>query len=415
MIVNVNPTPTERLLLLIAGAFVFLNQALLIDALARPITDMWVAIAWGGCASIGHLQLKHKLPQRDPVLFPIMMLLVGWGLVAVDRLAPAFADRQAVWLMLGTALMIGLLRFTSQLHLLGHYRYHWLAIGIGLLGATLIIGVNPSGVGPRLWLGGGDWFFQPSEPLKLIVLVFLAGFLSEHISQLKQSIWQARLLGPSALILGLCLLILVLQRDLGTATIFYVVYILMLYVAIEQISILVAGIGFLVMTAYLGYLTLDIVALRIDIWLNPWPDAENRAYQIVQSMMAVSAGGLFGVGVGEGLPTFVPVAHTDFVFAAIAEEWGLLGVIALLISFGAIIYRSLGLALRIHATSAFLAFLAAGIGLLFAVQSLMIMGGIVRLWPLTGVALPFVSYGGSSLITSMTATTILLMISDRRE
>lgn len=410
----VNPTPTERLLLLLAGAFVLLNQALLMHTLSRPWQDSLVIVAWICCAIGGHLALRQALPHRDPLLFPIMMLLIGWGLVVVDRLAPSFADRQAIWLLIGTGILIGLLPLSPQIQLLGRYRYHGLVVGIVLLAATLIIGVNPSGFGPRLWLGLGELFFQPSEPLKLIVLVFLSGFLADHVVQLKQSLWQSRLLGPSALILGLCLLILVRQRDLGTATIFYVIYILMLYIAIEQVMILLLGFGFLLWAAYIGYQTVDIVALRVDIWLNPWPDADNRAYQIVQSMMAVSAGGLFGEGVGQGLPTFVPVAHTDFVFAAIAEEWGFFGVATLLGCFGVIIFRSIHIALNVQTQSLFLAYLAVGIGLLFAVQSLMIMGGIVRLWPLTGVTLPFVSYGGSSLITSLIAMTFLLMISDGR-
>ncbi|PJF40092.1 MAG: hypothetical protein CUN55_13185 [Phototrophicales bacterium] len=223
-----------------------------------------------------------------------------------------------------------------------------------------------------------------------------------------------QLIIPSILILGLCIFILVLQGDLGTATIFYVIYILMLYVALEQPIILVIGISLLLLLAYISYQTVDIVKLRIDVWLNPWADADNRAYQIVQSIMAMSAGGFFGVGIGQGQPTFVPVVHTDFIFAAIAEEWGFAGIVVMLFNFGVLIYRSLQLGLNMQSQSIFLALLAIGIGILFATQSLMIMGGIVRLWPITGIPLPFVSYGGSSLLTSITAIAMLLIISNQQ-
>lgn len=414
MIPDNNTNRQERLLLIIAGVFVVINHALLLLTTNRPAVDTIVVLVWILCAGAGHFILRRHLPNRDPLLYPVVMLLVGWGLVVIDRLAPAFADRQAIWLLISTGTFVVMILFAEHIQQLQQYRYYALVSGITLLATTLFIGVNPSGFGPRLWLGVNDIFLQPSEPLKLIVLIFLAGFLADHRNTLQQSLWQMRLLGPSALIIGLCLLILIIQRDLGTATIFYVLYLLMLYLATERLSILVVGLGALLMAAYLGYQVLDIVALRIDIWLNPWPDADNRAYQIVQSIMALSAGGVVGVGVGQGLPTFIPVAHTDFVFAAIAEEWGLIGIMMLVFAFVLLIYRSLEIAIQVQTQSVFLSMLAAGIGLLFAVQSLMIMGGIVRLWPLTGVALPFVSYGGSSLLTSMLAVGCLLIISDRQ-
>lgn len=410
-----NSTYIERLLLFIAGAFITLHYALLLYLFERSWQHIFIPIIWIFCAFIGHWSLNYQLPKRDPYLYPIMMLLIGWGLVTIDRVAPLFAQRQTIWLILGTCLAIALFKHKKQIYQLEHYYYHGFIITIILLGTTLFIGVNPSGFGPKLWLGSGNLFFQPSEPLKLFVLIFLAGLLTHYNKTYKKrSRWIKQLIIPSILILGLCIFILVLQGDLGTATIFYVIYILMLYVALEQPIILVIGISLLLLLAYISYQTVDIVKLRIDVWLNPWADADNRAYQIVQSIMAVSAGGFFGVGIGQGQPTFVPVVHTDFIFAAIAEEWGFAGIVVMLFNFGVLIYRSLQLGLNMQSQSIFLALLAIGIGILFATQSLMIMGGIVRLWPITGIPLPFVSYGGSSLLTSITAIAMLLIISNQQ-
>ncbi|NDJ86985.1 MAG: FtsW/RodA/SpoVE family cell cycle protein, partial [Chloroflexi bacterium] len=210
---------------------------------------------------------------------------------------------------------------------------------------------------------------------------------------------------------GLCIVMLGWQRDLGTATIFFVVFMLMLYLASGQWLLMVGGAGLLAIAAAVGYILFDVVSLRIDVWLNPWAEAEGRAFQIVQSLMAVSAGGIVGEGIGQGLPTFIPVVHTDFVFAAIAEEWGLIGVLGLLVAIAVITLRGLRIAV-LSQSRPFAAFLAAGLSLSITVQSLMIIGGALRLWPLTGVTLPFVSYGGSSLLTSFVSVGLLLVISE---
>jgi cell division protein FtsW len=210
---------------------------------------------------------------------------------------------------------------------------------------------------------------------------------------------------------GVCVVILIWQRDLGTATIFFVIFMAMLYLASGQWLLLVGGGALLAVAAAVAYRMFDVVALRIDIWLNPWPEAEGRSFQIVQSLMAVSAGGILGQGIGQGSPNFIPVVHTDFVFAAIAEEWGLIGVSGLLLILALIVTRALRIALGSQHRP-FAAFLAAGLGIMLATQSLLIMGGTLRLWPLTGVTLPFVSYGGSSLLTSFVAIGLLLVLSE---
>lgn len=398
----------------LAAIFVFINQMMLLIVQDRPVSDFWGVAVWSVCIVGLHLALKQALPYRDPVLAPSAMLLVGWGLTAIDRLAPEFADRQAIWILVGTSAMIGIVYLPHHFEWLRNWHWQWLLLGIAGLVATLLVGVNPTGIGPRLWLGSGELFYQPSEFLKIVLLIFLAEHLSLHADVLRQDIFNTPLITPTALVLTACVLILVLQRDLGAAAILFVVYIMLLYV-VSGNWVVLAGAGVLILIASVAaYLAYDLVQLRVDVWINPWPESNDRAYQIVQSLMAISAGSLLGSGVGQGLPTFIPVVHSDFIFAAIAEEWGLLGVLGLLFMFVVLVLRGLQIAtVAIDHVGSFEALLAAGISALIAVQSLIIMGGTLRLWPLTGVTLPWMSYGGSSLLSMCIALGLLLIISHR--
>lgn len=404
----------ERILLLLATAFVLTNQIMLIIVQERSWLDLWQSGVWMGCAAILHLALNRQLPQRDPYLLPTMLLLIGWGLTTIDRLEAPFADRQALWLIISTAALLVITHLPSNLRWFSDYAYHWLALGLLSLFATLVIGVNPSGIGPRLWLGlGTSIYYQPSEFLKIIFVAFLAAYLSQQHLSLIRSPFSWRFLLPTSIVLSICLTILLIQRDLGTASIYFILYVLMLYLTTGRWLYLMGGIALTIIAVIVAYSVYDVVTLRIDVWLNPWPEAENRAFQIVQSLMAVSAGRVLGVGVGQGLPNFIPVVHSDFVFAAIAEEWGLVGILSLLGTILVLVLRGMRLAMHSSAYS-FFALLSAGISLLFAIQSLIIIGGTLRLWPLTGVTLPFVSYGGSSLLTSVVAVGVLILISQQQ-
>jgi cell division protein FtsW (lipid II flippase) len=403
----------ERHLLGLAALFILLNQSMLLISLQRPVWQFWNIGVWGLCATVVHLQARRLLPQRDPYLLPSMFLLMGWGLTAIDRLQPTFADRQAVWIAVSSVALVGLWWLPHHLRWLQNWHWHWLGLGILSLMATVFFGVNPSGVGPRLWLGGGDLFYQPSELLKLIVILFLAVYFSRNASRIRYRLFDLRLMAPTALVLLICMLVLILQRDLGTATLFFLIYLLMLYLTSGHWIVLVAGGAVISVTTAIAYAVYDLVRLRIDIWLNPWPQADDRAFQIVQSLMAVAAGSLLGSGVGQGIPTFVPVAHSDFIFAAIAEEWGFIGVMGLLFTLLLLIFRGLRIAMQAPPLS-FSALLAAGVSLLIATQSLMIIGGTLRLWPLTGVTVPLVSYGGSSLLATTLAVGLLLILSNQQ-
>lgn len=412
----------ERALLALAALFVFLNRIQLALVRGERWLALWPVVVWLGCVITAHIALNRLLPGRDPVLLPVVLLLGGWGLTLVARLAPPFAARQTIWLALATAAGIGAAALPPNLRLLRRYRYTWLLLGLLLLGATFIFGVNPSGdqFAPRLWLGFGFIYFQPSEILKLLLIVFLASYLAEKreiIAAVQITVGRWKLpsltyLGPMLLMWGFCMLLLVWQRDLGAASLFFIIFLSMLYVSTGQSGYMLVGLALLAAAGLVGYRLFDVVQLRVDTWWNPWPEADNRAFQIVQSLLAVASGGLFGQGVGQGAPTYVPVVHSDFVFAAIAEEWGLLGAVGVLACIAVLVFRAVQISIHnIHRP--FHALLATGIGVSLGVQSLMIMGGVVKLIPLTGVTLPFISYGGSSLLSSLIMIGLLLCISDR--
>jgi len=400
--------------------------------LGRLIPVGVLALCLGG----GAWALRRWRPSHDRLLLPLVGLLSGLGLAEVARLAPnltlggagegpwlvlpTFLVRQMVWLVLGTLVLLAVVLIPEDLRWLRRYRYTWLFTGLALLAMTLVIGVNPSGFGARLWLGARGVYFQPSELLKLLLLVFLASYLEDRRQVLldveaRIGRWQMphpAYLGPMLLMWGFSMLLLIWQRDLGAALLFFGVFLAMLYVATGQGRYVLTGLALLVVAGIVGYRLFDHVALRVDAWWNPWQEASGRSFQIVQSLLAFASGGVLGQGLGQGLPTAIPVVHTDFVFAAIGEEYGLLGALAVIALFALLVGRAFHIALG--ARRGFDQLLAAGIGALFGLQSLVIMAGTLRVIPLTGVTLPFVSYGGSSLLTSMTMAGLLLHISCHR-
>lgn len=411
----------ERLLLMLAGSFVSLNHLALVIVDGMHWTALWPVGVWWICAAAIHLTLSRTLPDRDPTIVPLVMLLSGWGLTLVARLAPPFATRQTIWLVLSSAAVLAITLLPPGLRALRRFRYTWLLLGLLLLSATLVFGVNPSGdvTAPRLWLGFRVLFFQPSEILKLLLIVFLASYLAEKreimadagIGVGRWHLPSLPYLAPMLLMWGFCMVLLIWQRDLGAASLFFIIFLAMLFASTGQNLYVLAGIVMLAGGAVLGTLSFDVVRLRVAAWWNPWPDASGGAFQIVQSLMAVAAGGAIGQGVGQGAPTFVPVVHSDFVFAAIAEEWGLIGSVGVVACIAALCLRAVGIAAQ-NTRRPFHALLAAGIGVSLGTQSLLIMAGVLKLVPLTGVTLPFVSYGGSSLLSSFIMIGLLLRISD---
>lgn len=405
---------------LLFTAIAFTQLSLVETGRIRPASLLPVLVL-ALCLGLAAWALSRWQPGHDHLILPLVGVLSGLGLVEAARLAPPiFLVRQMLWLGLGTLVMLAVALVPPDLRWLRRYRYTWLLTGLALLATTLVIGVNPSGAGARLWLGLAGFYFQPSELLKVLLLVFLASYLEERretLLQVEARIGRLKLphpayLGPMLMMWGFSMVLLVWQRDLGAALLFFGVFLAMLYVATGQGGYVLTGLSLLLAATVIGYRLFDHVALRVDAWLNPWAEAAGRSFQIVQSLLAFASGGLLGQGLGQGLPGAIPVVHTDFVFAAIGEEYGLAGTLAVLACFALLVSRALHLALL--ARRPFNQLLAAGIGALLGLQSLVIMAGTLKLMPLTGVTLPFVSYGGSSLLTSMLMAGLLLHVSGRR-
>ncbi len=405
-------------LLLLAALFLFLDSVILtLSPAVREQTwnvsyrwSQWIGYAiWAALFFLADRFTRKQLPDRDPLLLPLASLLSGWGILTIWRLDPAYGIRQAIWLTVSLAALAAILYYLpSDLAPLRRYKYILLTGGLIITGLTLLLGTNPEGYGPRLWLGCCGVYLQPSEPLKLLLVVYLSAYLGDRLL-IRQRFFP--LLFPTIFVTGIALLLLLVQRDLGTASIFVLIYTVILYMATGKRRVLLATALMLALAGVVGYFFVDVVHERIGAWLDPWADPSGHSYQIVQSLLAIANGGMIGRGPGLGSPALVPVAHSDFIFTAVAEETGLLGTTALIIVFCLILARGLRIAFR--APDQFRRILAAGLCAYLGIQTLLIIDGNLRLVPLTGVTLPFVSYGGSSLLTAFIAIGLLLMISSQ--
>jgi cell division protein FtsW (lipid II flippase) len=367
----------------------------------------WIGFfAWLLLIHIARRAAVKYLPEHDPYLLPLAGLMSGWGVLTIWRLNATFGIRQTIWLGVSVAVFILILRFLPNINILRRYKYVILTGGLILTALTLFFGTNPLGFGPRLWLGCCGVYFQPSELLKLLLIIYLSAYLADRTSI---QLFSFPLLVPTLAMTGLTLLLLLIQRDLGTAFIFISIFSIIAYLATGKRRILLSAAAMLVLFVLIGYSFIDIIRIRFVGWFNPWLDPSGGSYQIVQSLLSVANGGTIGRGLGLGSPLLVPVAISDFIFTAIAEETGLIGTVGLLVIIWLILARGLQISLR--ATDQFRRYLAAGVVTYLGVQSLLIIGGNIRLFPLTGVTLPFVSYGGSSLLTSFIALFLLMYVS----
>jgi len=408
---------TQSLLLRWAAFFLFVQSIILTlsPAVRERTWDVdyrlshWAGfLVWVVLITFAHFATVKYLPERDPYLLPAAALLNGWGLLTIWRLDEEFGVRQTMWL--GISIIVFILALSTRQNIitfLRRYKYVLLSGGLFITALTLLFGTNPLGMGPRLWLGCCGVYFQPSEPLKLLLVIYLSAYLSDRINIRLLSL---PLLIPTLVVTGLALLLLLVQRDLGTASIFISIFTVAIFLYTGKRRILLSAAVFLIAALVIGYFSVDIIHSRVEGWLNPWADPSGESYQIVQSLLAVANGGVIGRGIGVGNPLLVPVAISDFIFAAIAEETGLVGTVGLLALIWLILAR--GLISSLRATDRFRRHLAAGIVAYFGIQSLLIISGNLRLLPLTGVTLPFVSYGGSSLLTSYIALFLLLSISN---
>ena len=351
-------------------------------------------------------KIKHSLPNRDPWIFPFTAALIGIGLLFIWRISPNLGFKQALWYLIGSLLFIIMLGVPDLIKNLKNYKYAWLFFGLILIGLTFIVGVNPTGTGQKLWLKVFDFYIQPSEPLKLLLIIYLAAFYAD---QLRPNISWISSIFPTLVVVAFAGLLLIAQRDLGTATIFISLYILMLSVTTQRRRLLWVIPALAVVAGAIGYFAFDVVKTRVDIWLNPWLEPSGSAWQLAQAQIAIATGGITGTGPGLGSPQFVPIAVSDFIFTTIGEELGLFGTGAVLISLLFIILRGINIALANKTT--FGRYLAFGISAYFGFQTILIVSGNLGLFPLTGITLPFLSYGGSSLVTNLIAIMLLLKLS----
>jgi cell division protein FtsW (lipid II flippase) len=372
-----------------------------------------------GLLVIAHIANRALARGADGTLLPLAVLLHGIGFVMIARLDDELAGLQATWTVIGIALYVATLVVVQRAADLARYRWSFLAIGASMLVAPLVPGLGTAlGTNAQLWISIGPITVQPGEFAKIALALFFAGYLAERgdliatgtirIGPLR--VPSPRDLFPVLLAAGFAVLVMFGQKDLGSALLFFTLFVIMLWMATERISYLWVGLVLFSIAAYIAWLSFPVVQTRVRVWLNPWPEYEGKGYQPIQSMFAMANGGFSGTGLGLGNPTKIPEAQNDFIFAAIGEELGLLGSSAIIIAFMLII--GVGLRTAMRTSRPFEKLLAAGLTTILGMQAFIIIGGVTRLIPLTGITLPFVSYGGSSLMSNYIVLALLVRVGD---
>jgi len=372
----------------------------------------------GAMFLVAHLAIRRVAPNADPTLLPIAALLNGVGFIFVSRLDESLAAAQTVWTGIGVAVFVLTLVVVREVRSLERYRYSFALLGIATLLLPVLPGLGREVNGARLWVRVGALNFQPAEIAKVVLVIFFAAYLVEKRELLAVATRRVgrimlpdpRHLGPLLLAWGVSLVIMVQEKDLGSSLLFFAVFAVMLYMATGRGAYV--GIASLMFAtgAAIAYRIFDHVAVRVSTWLDPWPDAQGQGFQLVQSLYAFGSGGFAGTGFGLGYPDKIPNAATDFVFAAVGEELGLLGAVAVLVAY--LLFVGSGFRIAVRADRPFLKLLAAGLTAIIGIQTFIILGGVTRVIPLTGITLPFISYGGSSLVANFAILALLLRISD---
>ena len=370
---------------------------------------------------IAHLAMRRLAPNADPILLPVAGLLNGIGYVFIARLSPHEARLQAFWTFMGIAVFIGTLVVVRRARYLERFRYTFAFLGIGLLLLPLVPGIGENINGARLWIHLGSFNFQPGELAKLALAVFFASVLVERADLLSRRtrrigrflVLDPRYLAPVVGAWALSLVIFLAENDLGSSFLFFALFIGLLWVSTGRFYYLGLGGGLFAAGAYFALHVIHHAQSRVQAWLNPWSHAETSGYQIIQGWFAIAAGGLFGEGPGQSSAGSIPEASTDFIFAVISDELGLIGATAILIAY--VLMVGTGLRVAVRCERPFEKLLAAGLSLIIGIQTFVIVGGVTRLIPLTGITLPFVSYGVSSLIANYILLALLLRISNDTE
>ena len=419
------------ILLLVPFGFVVTNMAI---AGAGEVGDLSLAIGYVVLIGGAHLLLVAFGHRGDQLILPAVGAMGGMGMIMLNRLpqdlagTSAFgielgmAGTQLLWFGIGIVAMLAIAVGLRDDGILRHYKYSWAAIGIALLAATLVLGYEVNGA--RLWIDLGPVSVQPGELLKIVLVIFIAGYLAETRTLLTSARMRIGFISipplpyflPMLVLFAVVMLIVVRLNDLGTALLFFGIFLTMLFVATGRRSYVLIGLVLFVAGSFVAYRLFGHVQARVDVWLDPFADPLGAGFQPVRALYALGRGGIFGEGLGQGLVTLggnltIPFVHTDFIFTAIAEELGLLGAFALLGLAMVLVFR--GLRIAALARDDFGALLAVGLTASLGLQTLIIIGGNTKLIPLTGITLPFVSYGGSSVLASFIMIGLLLAVSHR--
>ncbi|MGY1592054.1 FtsW/RodA/SpoVE family cell cycle protein [Geodermatophilus sp. SYSU D00708] len=386
----------------------------------------WFTALW----AVLHVVVRKFAPYADPLLLPAVALLSGLGLTMIHRLDLAAeqvdaavtredAPVQLIWATLGAALFVAVLVLLRDHRLLSRFAYTLALVGLVLLALPAVLPASISEVyGAKIWIRVAGFSIQPGEFAKICLVVFFAAYLVDKRDVLALAsrrvmgleVPRARDLGPVLVAWAMSILVLVFERDLGSSLLLFGIFVVMLYVATERASWLLIGVGLFAAGAFLAYQLFGHVRVRVDTWLDPFAYRDEGGYQLVQSLFGLGTGGLFGAGLGGGRPDQVPVAKSDFIAAAIGEELGLFGLVAVIILYLILVERGLRTSLIVR--DAFGKLLAAGLAFAIAWQVFVVLGGVTGLLPLTGLTTPFVAYGGSSLVANFVLVAVLVRISD---
>jgi cell division protein FtsW (lipid II flippase) len=434
------PLPTGRgiELVLLAFAAVLVTGALgLVEAnQEQQLTQalLWVGLAYLGLFTVAHLAVRKFAPYADPLILPSVALLNGLGLVMIHRLdlaelaqatavgdpePPELISRQVAWTAIGLALFVVVLWLLRDHRKLSRYAFTSGLIGIVLLALPGVLPASISEVnGAKLWIRVGPVGIQPGEFAKILLIIFFAAFLVQKRELfttagrrfLGMEFPRGRDLGPLLLAWGLSIGVLVIERDLGSSLLFFGIVLVLLYAATERVSWLVIGLTIFVGGAMIAYQLFGHVRVRVQVWLDPFQDFNGTGFQIGQALFGLGTGGVGGTGLGAGRPDLVPFAYSDFMLSSLGEELGLIGLSAILVIYLVMITRGLRSALAVR--DSFGKLLATGLAFTMALQVFIVIGGASKLIPLTGLTLPFLSYGGSSLVANYALVAMLLRISN---
>jgi len=401
--------------LITAGAYTIasLGQFTVIPARIVPFLITLLAMLL-----LAHLAVRWLAGGADPTILPLAAMLHGIGYVMITRINERLAGLQTTWSLLAIAGFVITLVVVQRAANLARYRWTFLAIGIGLLLLPLVPGVGSTKGGARIWVSLGPVNFQPGEFAKIALAIFFASYLADNRQLIASATWKVgplrlpepRYLLPVAGAWAFAVLVMVAEKDLGSSLLFFTLFVVMLWVSTEKATYLVIGALSFAAAAYISWRLFGHVQLRVSIWLDPWADRNDDGFQIVQALYGTADGGLLGTGLGRGSPNIVPVAASDFIFTSIGEELGLFGGAAVLIAFMLLVGAGLRIALRTN--NDFEKLLAVGLTTTLGAQAFIIIGGVIKLIPLTGVTLPFVSYGGSSLLSNYVVLALLIRLSD---